>query len=114
MLITTISGYSPKITVATASRKASDVKKDVEWGGMKMISILIRNISEVDIKLIDELARSKKVSREEYLRRLIHTHVATFYASDTVNDFEELTEKNLQVIKANTDVLNQIVALMND
>ena len=65
-----------------------------------MADIIIRNLEPVVLQKIDELAKKKKISREEYLRRYL-TKVSE------LEDVVQLDEKYSNLISALSERLEQ-------
>ena len=69
------------------------------------MDVLIRGLDAVAVKKIDELAAKKKVSREEYLRQLLSSHVALEAMHDAEEKYGSLVQRTLMVISENTAAL---------
>lgn len=65
-----------------------------------MADIIIRNLEPVVLQKIDELAKKKKISREEYLRRYL-TKVSE------LEDVVQLDEKYSNIINALSERMEQ-------
>lgn len=65
-----------------------------------MADIIIRNLEPVVLQKIDELAKKKKISREEYLRRYL-TKVSE------LDDVVQLDEKYSNLISALSERMEQ-------
>lgn len=80
-----------------------------------MADIIIRNLEPVVLQKIDELAKKKKISREEYLRRYL-TKVSELEDvvqldekySNLINVLSERMEQANDVIEINTMFLQRI------
>lgn len=71
------------------------------------MDLLLRNIDSVAVKKIDELAKSKKMSRNEFLKRFIEELA--------MNDlFQEQYYEFQQTLNKNNEVLSEIVQLLPD
>ena len=53
---------------------------------------IIRNLSEQDLAALDDAAKRSHLSREEYLRMLIHHDATDHLLSGDVSDLRELTK----------------------
>lgn len=63
---------------------------------------IIRNLSEQDLAALDDAAKRSRLSREEYLRMLIHHDATGYLLSGDVSDLRELTKQMAVIIKQNT------------
>ncbi|EPC93096.1 hypothetical protein Lpp27_16739 [Lacticaseibacillus paracasei subsp. paracasei CNCM I-4648] len=63
---------------------------------------IIRNLSEQDLAALDDAARRSHLSREEYLRMLIHHDATDHLLSGDVSDLRELTQQMAVIIEQNT------------
>ncbi|MGD8199006.1 hypothetical protein [Lacticaseibacillus paracasei] len=63
---------------------------------------IIRNLSEQDLAALDDAARRSRLSREEYLRMLIHHDATDHLLSGDVSDLRELTQQMAVIIEQNT------------
>lgn len=77
-----------------------------------MATTIIRNISSADLVVVDEAATKKGISREQYLRQIIHSHATDYYVSDDRNNLAEVLEKNEKVLVEATIALNSFVSLL--
>lgn len=72
------------------------------------MDIKIRNVDPVVIRKMDEAARKKKISREEYLRRMINRTAALDDVKNIENKYTDLVEKVAACIRAQNDQLKEI------
>ncbi|MFU2190591.1 hypothetical protein [Lacticaseibacillus paracasei] len=63
---------------------------------------IIRNLSEQDLAALDDAAKRSRLSREEYLRMLIHHDATDHLLSGDVSDLRELTRQMAIIIEQNT------------
>ena len=63
---------------------------------------IIRNLSEQDLAALDDAAKRSHLSREEYLRMLIHHDATHHLLSGDVSDLRELTKQMAVIIEQNT------------
>jgi hypothetical protein len=63
---------------------------------------IIRNLSEQDLAALDDAAKRSRLSREEYLRMLIHHDATDHLLSGDVSDLRELTKQMAVIIEQNT------------
>ncbi|MBG1272148.1 hypothetical protein [Lacticaseibacillus paracasei] len=63
---------------------------------------IIRNLSEQDLAALDDAAKRSRLSREEYLRMLIHHDATGYLLSGDVSDLRELTKQMAVIIEQNT------------
>lgn len=63
---------------------------------------IIRNLSEQDLAALDDAAKRSRLSREEYLRTLIHHDATDHLLSGDVSDLRELTKQMAIIIEQNT------------
>lgn len=66
---------------------------------------IIRNIDVVAVKKIDELARKKGISRNEYLKQLIEAHAMSGLTDNATDKYSQLVQETLSLWR---DVINQI------
>ena len=63
---------------------------------------IIRNLSEQDLAALDDAARRSCLSREEYLRTLIHHDATDHLLSGDVSDLRELTRQMAIIVEQKT------------
>ncbi|MHC3387777.1 hypothetical protein [Lacticaseibacillus paracasei] len=67
-----------------------------------MAELKVRDISEQDLAGIETSANRAHLSREAYLRKLIHHDATDHLLSGDVSDLRELTRQMAIIIKKNT------------
>ncbi|EKQ03105.1 hypothetical protein M5119_12575 [Lacticaseibacillus paracasei] len=67
-----------------------------------MAELKVRDISEQDLAGIEASANRAHLSREAYLRKLIHHDATDHLLSGDVSDLRELTRQMAIIIKQNT------------
>lgn len=75
------------------------------------MDLLLRNIDAVAVKKIDELAKAKKMSRNEYLKIQIEKLAALDVFNEERNRFEEITH---MVIKTLSQIMMMITELQDE
>lgn len=68
-------------------------------------SVKIRGLEEEEINKLDRLAKSKSISREEYLRRLIKTHLIIPEIKSVQEKYENLVEVMMEILEVNSELL---------
>lgn len=79
------------------------------------MDIIIRNVDPVAIKKIDEMAKEKKLSRQEFLKSQIDT--LAFYREQTTRerDLQTIIHKNIMMMKDcydSMEKMNEFVSIM--
>lgn len=74
--------------------------------------VKIRQIPMADLAIIDTEANEKGISREQYLRQLIHSHATNYYVDEERNSLAELITKNEKVLNEMTAALNNFVSML--
>lgn len=72
-----------------------------------MADISIRKVDSAAVKKIDDIAKSKGKSRESYLRELIEEIAINGEIKNTENKYANLVEKIADIIKMNTDKMEE-------
>ncbi|WP_353991449.1 hypothetical protein ABVF02_15460 (plasmid) [Lacticaseibacillus paracasei] len=67
-----------------------------------MPELKVRNLSEQDLAGIESAAKRAHLSREAYLRELIHHDATGHLLSGDVSDLRELTRQMAVIIEQNT------------
>ena len=67
-----------------------------------MAELKVRDLSEQDLAALDDAAKRSRLSREEYLRELIHHDATGHLLSGDVSDLRELTKQMAIIIEQNT------------
>lgn len=76
---------------------------------MRLEAILIRRLDTKTVAGIDDLARKKKVSREQYLRDLILNHTTTVEVAGLHEGYQDIVQKVLFALEKNTEVLTNFL-----
>ena len=63
------------------------------------MEIKIRNVDPIAVKKIDELAKERKVSRQEFLKSQLETLAFFRKQTDRENELENLIEKNIKMME---------------
>lgn len=79
----------------------------------KMGYLSIRNLDDEIMLKLSTLARKQKVSREEYIRRLLEDHVKTDVARLTEDKYRNLIYTLMDIIQNNTDELAELKMEIN-
>ena len=67
-----------------------------------MAELKVRDLSEQDLAGIESAAKRAHLSREAYLRKLIHHDATGHLLSGDVSDLRELTKQMAVIIEQNT------------
>lgn len=78
------------------------------------MDILLRNIDPGAVKRIDELAKKKKLSRNQYLKNYIETLSVLEELKKQEERYVELTKLLAALIEKNTSVLTKVEGLLED
>ena len=76
--------------------------------------MLIRQLNDNTIAMLSKLAKKKNISREEYVRQLLESHVQSDVVNFEVNRYEELVKSNLEIIRINTELMRQVRELLEE
>lgn len=76
--------------------------------------MLIRQLNDNTIAMLSKLAKKKNISREEYVRQLLESHVQSDVVNFEVNRYEELVKSNLEIIRINTELMGQVRELLDE
>lgn len=78
------------------------------------MEIKIRGINPHAVKKIDELAKEKNLSRNEYLKNVLE-ELSFIEMNDNVNDrMEKQIQINNIVLKKNTDSIDELVSVLKE
>ncbi|WP_341963654.1 hypothetical protein NM897_17375 (plasmid) [Planococcus maritimus] len=78
------------------------------------MEIKIRGINPHAVKKIDELAKEKNLSRNEYLKNVLE-ELSFIEMNDNVNDrMEKQIQINNIVLKKNTDSMDELVNVLKE
>ena len=78
------------------------------------MNILLRDIPESDILSLDEMARSGHMSRNEFIKRLIHSAARTSEMKDMDDKYEKLVEIMLAEIKEGRQLIEKNSEVMKE
>lgn len=78
-----------------------------------MATTIIRNISSADLAVIDDAASKKGVSREQFLRQLIHSSAAKYFVDEDKESMVEVLYKAEAIMAESTKAINSFVTLLN-
>lgn len=79
-----------------------------------LMEIKIRGINPHAVKKIDELAKEKNLSRNEYLKNVLE-ELSFIEMNDNVNDrMEKQIQINNIVLKKNTDSMDELVSVLKE
>ncbi|WP_288394283.1 FitA-like ribbon-helix-helix domain-containing protein [uncultured Vagococcus sp.] len=76
--------------------------------------MVIRQLNDNTIAMLSKLAKKKNISREEYVRQLLESHVQSDVVNFEVNRYEELVKSNLEIIRINTELMGQVRELLDE
>lgn len=77
-------------------------------------NILLRDIPESDILRLDEMARAGHMSRNEFIKRLIHSAARTSEMKDMDDKYEKLVEIMLAEIKEGRQLIEKNSEVMKE
>jgi hypothetical protein len=69
------------------------------------MEIKIRNVDPIAVKKIDELAKKKKLSRQEFLKGQLETLTLFQAQTDREKELENLVHFNIQAVEKCTEVM---------
>ncbi|HDR8064167.1 ribbon-helix-helix protein, CopG family [Bacillus thuringiensis] len=78
------------------------------------MNVLIRDLDASLVKRIDELAKQKKISRQEFLHRYISNLAVLQDMKDLQDKHIELQKQSMILIKQNTQTMNRILQVIED
>lgn len=76
------------------------------------MEIKIRNVDPIAVKKIDEMAKSKKISRQEYLKAIVEKIAHEIKQSEKEARLEMIISKNIIAMEEMTNAINRIENLM--
>ena len=80
---------------------------------MKKTMTLTVNDFPVDINnILIHKAKKAKLSKNEYLTKLLRTHTMSDEINEVKNSYEELLKHTLVILKDNTEVMKQIIEMI--
>ena len=77
-----------------------------------MSNFVVRGIHKEELVKLDRLAKERKVSREEYVRRVLRQHLMSQDIKNIENKYENLVEVMLDVIQNNTEQIERMMELL--
>ncbi|MDA2067938.1 ribbon-helix-helix protein, CopG family [Bacillus cereus] len=66
------------------------------------------------VKRIDELAKAKKISRQEFLHRYISNLAVLQDMKDLQDKYTELQKQSMILIKQNTQTMNRVLRVIEE
>ncbi|MFF1289295.1 ribbon-helix-helix protein, CopG family [Bacillus thuringiensis] len=78
------------------------------------MNVLIRDLDASLVKRIDELAKAKKISRQEFLHRYISNLAVLQDMKDLQDKHIELQKQSMILIKQNTQTLNRVLRVIEE
>ena len=78
------------------------------------MNILLRDIPESDILRLDEMARAGHMSRNEFIKRLIHSAARTSEMKDMDDKYGKLVEIMLAEIKEGRQLIEKNSEVMKE
>ncbi|MFJ8220801.1 MULTISPECIES: ribbon-helix-helix protein, CopG family [Bacillus cereus group] len=78
------------------------------------MDVLIRDLDASLVKRIDELAKAKKISRQEFLHRYISNLAVLQDMKDLQDKHIELQKQSMILIKQNTQTMNRMLQVIEE
>ncbi|WP_088338624.1 ribbon-helix-helix protein, CopG family [Bacillus cereus] len=78
------------------------------------MDVLIRDLDASLVKRIDELAKAKKISRQEFLHRYISNLAVLQDMKDLQDKHIELQKQSMILIKQNTQTMNRVLRVIEE
>ncbi|EJR25925.1 MULTISPECIES: ribbon-helix-helix protein, CopG family [Bacillus cereus group] len=78
------------------------------------MNVLIRDLDPSIVKRIDELAKAKKISRQEFLHRYISNLAVIQDMKDLQDKHIELQKQSMILIKQNTQTMNRMLQVIEE
>lgn len=78
------------------------------------MDILLRDIDAVAVQKIDELAKKKGVSRNEYLRQILENYSVLTAQNSIINHLEKQIETNNILLAETTKTLDELVSILKE
>ncbi|KMP96078.1 ribbon-helix-helix protein, CopG family [Bacillus cereus] len=78
------------------------------------MNVLILDLDASLVKRIDELAKAKKVSRQEFLHRYISNLAVLQDMKDLQDKHIELQKQSMILIKQNTQTMNRVLRVIEE
>lgn len=76
------------------------------------LEIKVRNLNPKTVKAIDEIAKEKKMSRQQFLWNLLENYVASEKLQEMNRDFEEELKKQNQLLIENLNMTREMYEIM--
>ncbi len=73
------------------------------------MEIKIRNLEPATVQKIDELAREKGISRQEYLKRHLESFAISGLHSDIIDRYEKQLEINTALLEKTNQTMSEVV-----
>ena len=77
-----------------------------------ILEIKIRNIDPMAVKKIDEWAKEKDLSRQEYLRLHLESFAVNDVHSNIIDRYEKQLEANSLLLEKTTQSLNELIDVL--
>ncbi|MEW8963294.1 hypothetical protein [Paraclostridium dentum] len=74
--------------------------------------ILVRDVPENTDLILKSKAKKSNLSRNEYIVNLLNTHVMIDEIEQVKNSYEEILKHTLVALKENTEVMKQIIEMI--
>lgn len=78
------------------------------------MEIKIRNLEPATVQKIDELAREKGISRQEYLKRHLESFTISGLHSDIIDRYEKQLQVNNMLLEKNTQTMNEMIEIFKE
>lgn len=76
------------------------------------IDILVRDIPKNTDVILKSKAKKSNLSRNEYIVNLLNTHILIDEIEEVKNSYEELLKHTITALNKNTDVMDQLIELI--
>lgn len=78
------------------------------------MEIKIRNLEPATVKKIDELAKQKGISRQEYLKNHLESFAVSGLHSDIIDRYEKQLQVNNMLLEKNTQTMNEMIEIFKE
>ena len=78
------------------------------------MDFLVRNLGKDELDKLDRLARRNRVSREEYVRRIIRLHLLQPEANNIEEKYQNLVSLMTDVVQNNTEGLEEVLETVKE
>lgn len=78
------------------------------------MEIKIRNLEPATVKKIDELAKQKGISRQEYLKSHLESFAVSGLHSDIIDRYEKQLQVNNMLLEKNTQTMNEMIEIFKE